>query len=89
MEYECCSKLLGIQLRSWSKILDLSWMPRVFLVAKIVGLVMYQERQTESAVVRQLLHEWNKLFIAGDGILYHKSGSRNRMLFSKKYHKGV
>ena len=49
----------------------------------------YQERQKESATVRQLVHEWNKLFIAEDGILYHKSGSRDRMVLPKKYHKRV
>ena len=49
----------------------------------------YQERQKESAIVRQLVHEWNKLFIAEDGILYYKSGSRDRMVLPKKYHKRV
>jgi len=47
----------------------------------------YRERQKESAIVRQLLHEWNKLFIAEDGILCHKSGSRDRMVLPKKCHK--
>ena len=47
----------------------------------------YQERQKEPAIVRQLLHEWNKLFIAQDGILYHKSGSRDGIILPKKYHK--
>ena len=41
------------------------------------------------AIVRQLLHEWNKLFIAEDGVLYHKFGSRDRMVLPKKYHKRV
>ena len=49
----------------------------------------YQEKQRESAIVRQLVHEWNKLFIAEDGILYYKSGSRDRMVLPKKYHKRV
>ena len=49
----------------------------------------YQERQKESAIERQLVHEWNKLFIAEDGILYYKSGSRDRMVLPKKYHKRV
>ena len=35
-----------------------------------------QGRQKEPAMVRQLLYEWNHLFIAEDGILYHTSGSR-------------
>lgn len=47
----------------------------------------YRERQKELAIVRQLLHEWNKLFIAEDGILCHKSGSRDRMVLPKKCHK--
>ena len=49
----------------------------------------YQEKQQESAIARQLLHEFNKLFIAEDGILYHRSGSRDRMVLPKKYHKRV
>ena len=49
----------------------------------------YEERQKEPAMVRQLLHEWNNLFIAEDGILYHKSGPRNQMVLPRKYHKRV
>lgn len=49
----------------------------------------YQEKQQETAVVRQLLHEWNRLFLSEDGILYHKSGLRNQIVLPKKYHKRV
>lgn len=49
----------------------------------------YQERQNEPAIVRQLLHEWDKLLIAEDGILYRKSGSRNQMVLPKQYYKRV
>ena len=49
----------------------------------------YQERQRELAIVRQLLHEWKKLFIAEDVTLYNKSGSRDRMVLPQKYHKWV
>ena len=45
----------------------------------------YQGKQQESAIARQLLHEWSKLFIAEDGILYHRCGSRDRMVLPKKY----
>ena len=48
---------------------------RVFRFIKIGTRPTYQEKQQESAIARQLLHEWNKLFIAEDGILYHRSGS--------------
>lgn len=49
----------------------------------------YQERQKEPAMARQLLHEWNNLYVAEDGILYHKSGSRNQIALPGKYHKRV
>lgn len=49
----------------------------------------YQERQKEPAMVRQLLHEWNNLFVAEDGILYFKSGFRYQMVLPRKYHKRV
>ena len=62
---------------------------RVLCFMQIGRRPTYQERQKEPAIVRQLLHEWNKLFIAENGILYHKSGSRDRMVLPKKYHKRV
>ena len=62
---------------------------RVFRFMKIGRRPTYQEKQQESAIARQLLHEWNKLFIAEDGILYHRSGSRDRMVLPKIYHKRV
>jgi len=31
----------------------------------------HKEKQQETAVSRQLLHEWNTLFLSEDGILYH------------------
>ena len=49
----------------------------------------YQEKQQETAVVRRLLHEWNRLFLSEDGILYHKSGVRNQVVLPKKYRKRV
>ena len=49
----------------------------------------YQEKQQETAVVRRLLHEWNRLFLSEDGILYHKSGLRNQIVLPKKYRKRV
>ena len=49
----------------------------------------YQEKQQETAVIRQLLHEWNRLFLSEDGILYHKSGLRNQIFLPTKYHKRV
>ena len=62
---------------------------RVLRFMKIGKRPTYQERQKEPAIVRQLLHEWNKLFISEDGILYHKSGSRDRMVLPKIHHKRV
>ena len=50
---------------------------RVLYFMQVGSRPTYQERQKESAIVRQLLHEWNKLFIAEDGILCHKSVSRD------------
>ena len=62
---------------------------RVLRFMKIGRRPTYQEKQQESAIARQLLYEWNKLCIAEDGILYHRSGSRDRMVLPKKYHKRV
>ena len=62
---------------------------RVLCFMQIGRRLTYQERKKEPAIVRQLLHEWNKLFIAEDGILYHKSGCRDRMVLPEKYHKRV
>jgi len=50
---------------------------RVLHFMQVGSRPTYQERKKESAIVRQLLHEWNKLFIAEDGILCHKSVSRD------------
>ena len=61
---------------------------RVYRFMKIGRRPTYQEKQQESAITRQLLHELNKLFIAADGILYHRSGSRDQMVLPKKYLKG-
>lgn len=49
----------------------------------------YQEKQQETAVVRQLLLEWNRLFLSEDGILYYKSGLMNQIVLPKKYRKRV
>lgn len=49
----------------------------------------YQEKQQETAVVPQLLHGWNRLFLSEYGILYHKSGLRNQIVLPKKYRKRV
>ena len=62
---------------------------RVFRFMKIGRRPTYQEKQQESAIARQLLHEWNKLFIAENGILYHRSGSRDQMVLPKIYQKRV
>ncbi|KAL9976592.1 hypothetical protein ACROYT_G013913 [Oculina patagonica] len=59
---------------------------RVLHFMQVGSRPTYQEKQKESASVRQLLHEWNKLFISEDGILCHKCGSRDRMVLPKKYH---
>ena len=62
---------------------------QVFRFMKTGRRPTYEEKQQESAIARQLLHEWNKLFIAEDGILYHRSGSRDRMVLPKVYQKRV
>ncbi|CAH3172804.1 unnamed protein product, partial [Porites lobata] len=60
---------------------------RVLQFIQIGRRPTYQERQQETAIARQLLHEWNKLFIAEDGILYRKTGCGDKMVLPKKYHK--
>ena len=62
---------------------------RVLQFIQIGRRPTYQERQQETAIARQLLHEWNKLFIAEDGILYRKTGCGDKMVLPKKYHKRV
>jgi len=51
---------------------------RVLRFMKIGRRPTYQEKQQESGIARQPLHEWNKLFIAEGGILFHRAGSRDR-----------
>ena len=49
----------------------------------------YKERQQESAIVRQFLHEWEKLNISDEGLLYYKSGPHNRLVLPKHLHRKV
>lgn len=49
----------------------------------------HKEKQQETAVSRQLSHEWKRLFLSEDGILYHKPGTRNQIVLPRKYHKRV
>ena len=62
---------------------------RILCFVQIGRRPTYQEREKEPAIVRQLLHEWNTLFITEDRILYQKSVSRDQMVLPKKYHKRV
>ena len=47
------------------------------------------QRASESADVKQLLHEWHKLVISKDGILRRKTDSYNQIVLPRKYHRTV
>ena len=64
-------------------------MARVLHLMQIRRRPTYQERQKEPALLRQLLHKWNKLIVAEDGIPYRKSWSRNQIVLPRKYQKRV
>jgi len=43
----------------------------------------------ENALVRIAMHEWNKLKIEHDGILYRKTNEREQLVLPRKYHRLV
>ena len=43
------------------------------------------QRQSETSSVRQMLHEWQKLQLGEDGILYRKSSLRNQIVLPARY----
>ena len=62
---------------------------RVLHFKKVGKRPSYKDRQQESAIVRQYLHEWEKLHIAADGLLYHTSGTHTRLVLPKQWHRKV
>ena len=44
------------------------------------------QKSSESADTRLLLHEWQKLAIDAAGLLRRKSGARDQIVLSRKYH---
>ena len=63
---------------------------------KAIGRVLYylklgrrptkQEKASESATTKQLLHEWEKLSLDSNGLIRRKSGPYNQLVLPKKYH---
>jgi len=49
----------------------------------------YAQRKEEAAPVKQMLHEWDKLHVERDGILYRKSGLKDQTVLPKKFRKAV
>ena len=62
---------------------------RVLHFKKVGKRPSYKDRQQESAIVRQYLHEWEKLHIAADGLLHHTSGTHTRLVLPKQWHRKV
>lgn len=56
---------------------------RVIQLKKTGQRPTYEMKQEESAYTRQLLHEWNKLYLEG-GILYRQSGESRQVVLPKK-----
>ena len=46
----------------------------------------FQDRHGESAEVKTLMHEWNKLILGKDRALYRKTGNRLQLVLPKRYH---
>ena len=49
----------------------------------------YAQRQGETAPVKQMLHDWDKLHVERDSILYRKSGLKEQVVLPKKFRKAV
>ena len=62
---------------------------RVLHFKKVGKRPSYKDRQQESAIVRQYLHEWEKLHIAADSLLYHTFGTHTRLVLPKQWHRKV
>eukprot|EP00795_Rhopilema_esculentum_P006938 gene6938-12555_t len=46
----------------------------------------FQDRHGESAEVKTLMHEWNKLILGKDRALYRKTANRLQLVLPKRYH---
>ena len=47
---------------------------------------MFQDRHGESAEVKALMHEWSKLMIGKDGVLYQRTASKLQLVLPKRYY---
>ena len=45
-----------------------------------------QDHYSESPAVRSLMHEWHKLIVGKDGILYCKTPKQMQLVLSTRYH---
>ena len=53
------------------------------------GRPSQEELRSENPLVRAAMHEWNKLKIEHDGILYRKTNEREQLVLPQKYHRLV
>ena len=62
---------------------------RVFYYLKLGRRPTKQEKASESATTKQLLHEWEELSLDSNGLIRRKSGPYNQLVLPKKYHRLV
>ena len=54
---------------------------------KLFGKPSTKTLQTESAQVKSIMHEWNKLSLENDDILYRKSNGRMQLVLPRRHHR--
>ena len=62
---------------------------RVLAYKEQGGRPTKQDRHGESPAVRSLMHEWHKLIVGKDGILYRKTPKQMQLVLPTQYHRLV
>ena len=62
---------------------------RVLAYKEEGGRPTKQDCHGESPAVRSLMHEWHKLIVGKDGILYHKTPKQMQLVLPSRYHRLV
>ena len=59
---------------------------RVLAYKEEGGRPTKQDRHGESPAVQSLMHEWHKLIVGKDGILYRKTPKQMQLVLPSRYH---
>ena len=62
---------------------------RVIAYKQLARKLTNEDRRGETSQVKALMHEWSKLFIEQNNLLYCKAGNNNQLVLLQKYHRLV